>query len=316
MVPAGPSMGDALKKWEPSTLITWPGSRKSQLALVAAFLCVQTAPALADRDPQTGAPRKPPRKNEVSTPSPITDKFAVEGIFYPFYNRTGLRLDPKNMPGMGTLVNAEHDLGLASHQYKGRARVMFRFGQRNKLRVDYEDVSRSGSKVLQKNIQFGDQFFAQGVRADTELAYRIVTFSYTYSLYRSDRLEAGIGLAAHLIEAQANGSTFNPVTGQATNQNVRESAANGFPTIPVDVVYRLTQKISATATAQYFRLTAGNFSGSLMDVHADVQYRAAPNFSLGVGYTVEKIDVDLQSRFAGAFSIDTSGPEAFFRVSF
>jgi hypothetical protein len=297
-------------------LITRSGSRRSQVALVAAFLFVQTVPALAERDPHTGAPRKPPRKSDVYTPSPITDRFAVEGIFYPFYNRTGLRLDPKNMPGGGTPVSAEHDLGFAAHQYKGRAEAMFRFGQRNKLRVDYEDVNRSATTQLQKNIQFGDQFFAQGQLADTQLAYRILTFSYTYSLYRSDWLEAGIGLAAHLVEAQANGSTLNPVTRAPTGQNVKESAANGFPTIPVDVVWRLTRQISASARAQYFKVSVGNFSGSLLDVHGDVQYRLAPNFSLGVGYTLERINVQLQSSFAGDISIDTSGPEAFFRVSF
>jgi hypothetical protein len=280
-------------------------------------MLAQAVPALAERDPNTGAPKRPPRKHEVRTPSPITDRFAVEGIFYPFYARTGLRLDPRNQPGiMGTSVSPEHDLGLPAHQYKGRVEVMFRFAQRSRLRVDFEDVDRSGTKVLAQNIQFGDQLFPQGARVDTELSYRILTLSYTYSFWRSDWLEIGAGLAAHLVEAQANGSAFNSVTGSSMNQNVRESVASGFPTIPVDVIWLIQRQIAATARVQYFRASVGNFSGSLLDLHGDVQYRLAPNFTLGVGYTLERIAVQVRSRFAGSLSIDTRGPEAFFRVSF
>jgi len=294
-------------------MLIWPTSSRGRGALIAALLAAQTVPALADRDPRNGAPPPPSRKKK-EIPSPITDRFYIEGIFYAPVLNTDLRVDPSHAaPGVtGTSVNVERDLGQLHRLYQGRMELMFRLRERSKLRVDYENVDRSASKLLSRTIQFGNQTFFANDQADTALAWRIFTLTYTYSVYRNDWLEIGTGLAAHLIEAQAHGAVV------ALNEHQDVAAAAGFATIPLDIAWRVSRRIAITAREQYFRVDIRQSTGLLSDAHADVQYRWYPNFSLGAGYTYERIDVQLQNlnSFRGVFSTEVKGPEAFFRVSF
>ena len=75
-------------------------------AVAAVLLVTQAMPALADRDPYSGAPL-PPATHEPA--SPITDHFYIRAAFYtPKYN-TSFRVDPTNAPPgtTGTPVSAE-----------------------------------------------------------------------------------------------------------------------------------------------------------------------------------------------------------------
>src|SRR5215470_15708012 len=89
----------------------------------AALLLILTAPAHAERDPVSGAPVKPDKTRH--TPSPIWDRFALEGIFYNPSVITTLRVDGSSpgpgIPGrQGTVVSGEKDLGLDSRIPQGR----------------------------------------------------------------------------------------------------------------------------------------------------------------------------------------------------
>jgi hypothetical protein len=269
---------------------------------------------MAERDPQNGAPLPPHQHRKKETPSPITDRFYIEGIFYPYSIHTGLRLDPTTVtpgtPTMGTTVSGERDLGLLPKQYQGRVEAMMRIRERSKVRFDFEDVNRSASQVLSRNVQFGNETFPQGYQADTSINWRMATVTYTYSLYRSDTLEVGVGAALHAVQARVTGDV------QLLKEFQSSSVAGFLPTIPVEVTWRFAPRFSLVARADYFRATVSSVEGSLLNLHGDVQYRWTPNFAVGVGYTLERLATQLSdSSFSGAFSLDMRGEEAFFRVS-
>ena len=90
-----------------------------------------------------------------------------------------------------------------------------------------------------------------------------------------------------------------------------------FPTVPLDFVFRISQRWAVTWRGQYFHASLSNFDGWLADIHEDVQYRWTPNFALGVGYSSIRARLALNTgNFPGQFHMSLEGPEAFFRVSF
>jgi hypothetical protein len=280
------------------------------LALAAAIFAFQAAPALAERDPNSGAPLRPSKKHE--TPSPITDRFYVRGIYYAPHVGTQMRIDRHNAPAgvTGTSLNAERDLGLSSRLNQGRMELMFRLRERNKLRVDFLEVDRSATHLLAQPIDFGDVHFPLNSRVSSSLDWRIFGLTYTYSLYRSDRLEIGTGIGIHLLQAEARAQET-----ASLRQDV--SGAGAFPTFPLDFAWRISTRWAVTARAQYFHAALSNFDGWLADVHEDVQYRWKPNFAVGVGYSSIRAKLDLNTgKFPGGFSFSLEGPEAFFRISF
>jgi hypothetical protein len=284
--------------------------------LTAALLALQVVPAHAERDPISGAPIEPDKHR--MTPSPITDRFAVEGIFFNPAVSTTLRVDGQSPGGglmgtTGTILNGERDFGLDSRIPQGRIEIIFRLRERNRLRVDYFATNRSGDRLINRQILFGNETFEPTDRVTSSLDWREFALSYTYSLFRTDRIEAGVGLAVHFVEADGRAA----VESKQLRQQVSGSGA--FPTIPVDITVRIWRGLALSARGQYLHAAVNNFEGSIAEYHGDFQWRWQrwPNFSLGTGYTILRSSLDINdTNFPGAFRLNVRGPEAFFKVSF
>lgn len=277
----------------------------------AAIFALSAAPAFADRDPNSGAPLPPPKK--PVTPSPITDRFYVRGIYYAPHVKTDLQINQHNAPAgvVGTSLRAERDLGLESRLNQGRFEMMFRLKERNKIRVDFLDVDRSATHQLAQTISFGNETFPVASLLSSHVDWRIFSITYTYSIFHNDRFELGTGLAVHLLQAEAQAQD------NTTQAKQDVTGAGAFPTIPLDFAFRISRRWAVTAYAQYFHASVGNFDGWLADVHEDVQYRWKPSFSVGVGYSSFRAKLALNTgNFPGKFAESLEGPEAFFRVSF
>ncbi len=280
----------------------------------AALLALQILPAHAERDPWSGAPIKPDKTR--ATPSPITDRFYVEGMFFDPAESTTLRVDSQSPgPGLprvaGTTLSGEKDFGMRGRVPQGRIQIMFRLRERNRLRVDYFASDRSGNRAISRQILFGNETFQPGDQVTSSLDFREFTLSYMYSLLRTDRFEAGLGLAAHFLEADARGE----VLAKQLRQEV--SGSGVFPTIPADFTWRVSRRFAVTARAQYFHASVSSFKGGIGEYHGDFQYRWKPAFSVGAGYSVMKYSLDVNdASFPGAFRLNVRGPEAFFKVSF
>jgi len=284
--------------------------------LTAALLALQAVPAHAERDPVSGAPIKPDKHR--MTPSPITDRFAVSGIFFNPAVTTRLRVDTQSpvdgIPGItGTNVSGERDFGLDSRIPQGQIEIIFRLRQNNRLRVNYFETNRRGDHVIDRTIQFGEETFAANDRVTSSLDWRQFSLTYTYSLFRNDYVEAGIGLGLHFIEADARGQ----VNAKQLRQEVSGSGA--FPTIPLDITWRIWHGLALSARGQYFHASVNNFEGSIAEYHGDLQWRwkRYPNFSLGAGYTIMRSSLDVDdTNFPGSFRLNIRGPVGFFKVSF
>ena len=285
---------------------------RNWLAVAAVILGVPTAPAIADRDhdPNSGAPL-PPHRHE--TPSPITDHFYIRGTFYDPQVRTHLRVDPSQAaPGVtGTPVNGENNLGLPDRLRQGRVEFMFRLRERSKVRVDYFEADRSGSKVLANDVVFGNQTFAGGQRTQTSLDWRQFDITYTYSLVRNDRFEVGTGVGIYFLQVDAIGQV------PAQNQRQEVTAATPFPALPLDLTWRISSRWAATVRGAYLKATLSGFRGWYADSHEDIQYRWNPNLAIGLGYAAIRTSLTRRGgSFPGAFAMSISGPEAFVRFSF
>jgi len=285
---------------------------RNWLAVAAVILGVPTAPAFADRDhdPNSGAPL-PPHRHE--TPSPITDHFYIRGTFYDPQVRTHFRIDPSQAaPGMtGTPVNGENVLGLPNRLRQGRVEFMFRLRERSKVRVDYFEADRTGSKVLANDVVYGNQTFAAGQRTRTSLDWRQFDITYGYSLVRNDRFEVGTGLGIYFLQVDAIGE----VPAQKQRQEV--TAGTPFPALPLDLTWRISSRWAATARGAYLKATLSGFRGWYADLHEDIQYRWNPNFAIGLGYSAIRTSLTRRGgSFPGAFAMSISGPEAFVRFSF
>jgi hypothetical protein len=273
-------------------------SRYGALLLV---LALWGAPLTADANDETTPP---------STPSPITDHLALSaGFFWGSVNTFGQFNSGKGVPG--TTLSAEQDLGLTDKVYQPRIELMFRLQKRGRLRVNFFDLRRGGEQQLNSKIQFGDQVFVAGQTVQSNINWRQMDLTYTYSFLRGERYELGGGLGVHLLEAQATAQL------PGTPQRVDYSQAGPFASVALDGTYLIDRHWSFNARAQYLRLTVGDFTGLLYDYHADVQYRWRRNLAFGISYDHSQDEVDVRNRDpSGILRLTITGPQLFVRVSY
>ena len=296
-----------------------------RLTLVVVLCLLNTGCALWRKDQAEPVDNQGPRKekvepqlkpSEVLKPkslklaSPVSDRFYMRGTYFTATTESVLRLDPTVIAVPGSTLSGEDDLGLDDKIDQARMEFEFRFGERNHLRFDYFKIARFAEQPLPRTILFGNVLFGEGVNFRTNLDWRVLTLTYTYSFFKSDRWEAGLGLGAHIIEGHMSGGA----PGTLTKQKVE--AAGIFPTIAVNGAYRISKRWAVTLRGQQYSATPDDFNGEMSDYHGDIQYRWRKNFAVGLGYTQLESNLEVEGAAGGLFNISTAGPELFFRASF
>jgi hypothetical protein len=243
--------------------------------------------------------------------SPVTDHFYMRATYYQPSVTTELRLDANNGTTEGTLLNAEEDLGLDDVINQGRVEFDVRMGERSHMRVDYFKLSRFHQQALPRTIEFGDFTFPEDTMFRTTLDWRVFAMTYTYSFFRGERFEAGLGLGLHIIQAKASGGQ------PGTLNRESESEVGIFPTIAATAAFRITNRFSVTARGQSFSAAPEGFEGTMSEYHLDLQYRWRKNLAFGIGYTQMVTELEVtDAETPLLFNMDTTGPELFVRASF
>jgi len=248
----------------------------------------------------------------VTTPSPIQDHFALRASYIDARVQTRAQVSDTTAGLVGTPFDGERDLGLPAHSRTGRAEFIFRLHNRGRLRVDALDLSRSGSAVLTRTLQYGNQTYQANERVNTQFDWRQFALTWLYSLVRNDRFELGTGVGFHFIQTEA----VAQVPARAASRQAFDGAGP-FATLALDATWRMTRRFSLNARGQTFELTTSSITARLFDWHADVQFRAHRNLAIGAGYQSNYVRLDVPDRNpGGTLRFDVSGPEVFLRASF
>jgi hypothetical protein len=217
------------------------------------------------------------------------------------------------IPDPGTELVAEEDLGLDDQVEQARMEFDVRMGERNHLRIDYFKLNRFGTMLLTDPIVFGDQDFDTGDVIDTRLDWRVLSLTYTYSLFKAERFEAGAGIGLHVIEAHSELKQRGTLNREAFDE------VAPFATVALNASYRITNRWAISLRGQTFEYTQDDITGRLSDFHGDIQFRFHKNMAVGLGYTQLRYELERESEPGNKpafFDMSVPGPELFFRASF
>jgi hypothetical protein len=279
------------------------------LALLALLACGGFAGALAaGAGPPEPRPALAPRVPVV--PSPLTDTFALRGIYYHASISTDGRLDSDaGVPG--TPFSAEDDFGLADQVDQGRMELTFRIRGQHRVRADYLKLDRAATAVMARTIRFRNTVFNPGDLVESRLDLRAMGLAYSWMPLRRENYEFGLGAGLHLVDASSSAVV------RARGIREEGSAVGILPTLSIDGTWRFARRWSVSGHLQYLSVGSSDIDGSYADHHVDVQYRWKPNVAVGLGWSLLKLDVDVQDdELPGTLVLDANGPELFFRVSF
>jgi hypothetical protein len=278
-------------------------------ALLALVACGGLAGALASAaEPPAPRPALAPPVRIV--PSPLTDTFALRGLYYRASISTEGRFDSDTgVPG--TPFSAEDDFGLADRANQGRMELTFRIREHHRVRADYLKLDRYGEAVMTRPIRFRNTVFLPGDLVASELDLRTIGLAYSWMPLRRENYELGFGAGLHLVEASSSAIV------RARGIREEGSGVGILPTLSIDGTWRFARRWSVSGHLQYLTVGSSDLDGSYADHHVDVQYRWKPNVAVGLGWSMLKLDVDVQDdELPGTLVLDANGPELFFRISF
>jgi hypothetical protein len=208
---------------------------------------------------------------------------------------TDIRTDSDQTPG--TRVDFERDLGLDDTETLFRFTAAYRIKNRHQVNIGYFESSRSGSRVLTRDIQFRDRTIPVGVDVLGTFDFEILEVGYTYWPVLKDKLAVGVsgGVLGYSY------STNVKLTEDRELFGGREEAAEAEVPIPMlgfRLRYAIAPKLRLKTSALLLGgIEVGDYSGSILEADAALEYRAFQNVGFGLSFDLRDFDIEIQRRF-------------------
>jgi hypothetical protein len=241
------------------------------------------------------------------------------GVFLPAI-KSEMRIDNEEL-GSGDRVDLAADLGVEQNTSGGWLGVERRFAARHRLGFTYTRFTLSGERVIDRQIQIGDEVFPAGASVSSELRLEIIPITYSYSLVKRshDELAVTAGLHWSRLRFRAEGSAS--LGARDLSRDATAKAGVPLPLLGLRYDRHFGPRWSTGANVGVFALKFGedawNFEGSLWNVRLHAEYRFVRNFALGAALDGFQVRVDVsQNDWKGGFDYGYWGPQLYATARF
>ena len=213
------------------------------------------------------------------------DRSSVDvGAYYATYD-TKFRLS-SDQGDAGTIVDIETDFGLDESRTKPFLHANYRFRPRHRLDFAYYDLSRDGTKIIERDIDLGDVSFPEGATIVSKFDYRVAKLTYSYSLLQNQNVD--LALAAGIYTAFFDFHAMDIDTGLSEG----EDGTAPVPIIGLRVTYLINRRWTANAYLEYFEIDNSNADGRYIDGTVSLEYRFREKTGVGFAYNSVNVEGD------------------------
>lgn len=227
------------------------------------------------------------------------------GGFFPI-NNTEVQVG-NNSGDIGTDIDFEKDLGFKDNTSTFYANFMWRASKRSRFELEYFVLNRTASKIIDREIHFGDNVYPVSARVDAFFDSEIIRFTYGYAIVCKPKYEIGLLIGTHLMFVDV-GLRIDTSSGNAEVSDDFNFTAP-IPDLGIWSEIVLTKKMGLYANVNYLAIKIDNIDGRLISYNLSLLYNVYKNFSLTAGYTGLNIRVDVEKeKGSGYFKWGYNGP--------
>lgn len=219
----------------------------------------------------------------------LYDRLQVSASLTNVILNSNIRVDGSN--GIGTDIDAEDDLGLATAKLEPRFAVRWRPWHRHEFEVGYQFARRTSERVLDRDITFGDSTYHVGGNVGTKLNTDQAFFAYRFAFLAKPRAQVGlsVGLGALFLKTaldalgsggQVQYSQSNDVTGPFGSLGLYGRFLSG-------------NRWSWEAEARYVKVSIDRFHAKVGEGGGAIRYAAWSHVTFEGGYGVTAFTVDI-----------------------
>ena len=218
-------------------------------------------------------------------------------------------------------VDFDEDLGRADDAKRARLDLTWRINPYHHLRFLYFDNSVSRSKVLTRNIEWGDYTFQAGFTLDSETDYTVYALAYEYAFMRTPSYELSASLGVHYMDLSLRLTGTATLTGSSGTASAVRTESRDLPA-PLPMIglrggWVLSPDWYLDAQAQFFEIDIDGYDGRWTDARIGATWMFSRNFGVGLGYNLFTTRVDVnRSDYTGRLKFGYSGFQAYLTGTF
>ena len=209
---------------------------------------------------------------------------------------------------VGVRVGFENDLGLEEYQFFPAITASYRIGSRHYIVGSFYSLGRSGQKRLSVDLPLPDTTLTIGTDARSYFNTDVLTLGYGYALMQTDRAAIIPYLALYVASWEA-GLEISALGLPQLQRTGDYDLTAPLPMIGMAVHASVARRLSVGGSLGLFFLQVGDYGGSIIDLNANLIFRAWPFLSFGVGLATFTVDVRAEaSDFRGEIRYRYLGP--------
>lgn len=277
-------------------LKTWIGLWLAIAAIASAAPSAATADELVQEPPGASAPELP-------------NRFMIRGGYgYVFSASTNLTLNGSHT--VGTNLDYEFTLGGDREDTFWRIDASFHLTPRHAFFFSYYDVTRTGQRVLARDVTIEDKTFVANATAKSELDIALYRLYYNYSFYLSEKVDLALSAGLYIADIKfklsgdlsCSGSGCGPGTTLAAT-SVREKVFVPMPSLGVQFNYNILPRLQAQTRFDWLYLEASDLRGMLTEVYVGLEYRLFKHFALGAAYDFLNVQARYKANKPGGWGV-------------
>lgn len=263
------------------------------------------------------APLTSVRADDAAAHNPgLNDSFYIAlGAFVP-KTSTSAQLDSTTL-GIGTNIDFERALGMTTQKVVPDVFVRWRFAEHWRLEMAYFELNRSGDKVIEQDIHWGDQDFVAGTEIQSKFNFSDLRTSVGYSLFKRPDKDVGVQFGLHVASYEASLSVAGIGVVPAGGGSESKKVLAPLPVLGVYGQFALTDEWAINARLDRFVMSYNNYAGNVTSIGVDLSYQPFRHVGFGLGYRSLFINLTTtRPTWTATFSQSFQGPLAYMNASF
>ena len=210
----------------------------------------------------------------------FADKFMIRLSSYSVQNADTQLAVANSGSGIGLGYSYNDDLGGDDSVTIPRLDLYYRFNERHRIDFSVFSFKRDGRKILQIDVDLGDQTFSIGETLETDIEYNLFKIGYGYTFFHSDRVELSFGAGLNVTSYDF---TYQLADG---TEDGSADASGPLPMFGFRMSYAINPQWSLHYISEAFYVELDDaLKGSFTSSELDIQYRFANSVVVGAGIT-------------------------------
>ena len=243
------------------------------------------------------------RAEETTLPEKTDNKLMLRGGWAYVFGATANVAVGGPVLGVGTSLDFTNTLGGDTSTDAIRLDGLYRFNDRHAVGLSWYRVGLNGEKSLNQDVLINDQIISADATTQTSLSLNTYRLLYNYSFYHNDKVELGLSPGLYMMKTSfdfAGQGTINGTPGTATVVN--EQLTLPLPSIGFIANYNITPKLQFQSRYDFFYLTINDYTGSMFEFYAGLEYRLHQHFAMGAAY--DRLTAELTESGGEGFNVN------------